>query len=210
MSRLTLDCLILAAGNSSRFGSCKLLVDFQGQSLIAATVSTARALEPAQILIVAGAFYEELFQAQTLRNSGSPPVELLQFHDWQAGMGCSLAFGIKHLTADNAVLILLGDQPLISSQNLQSLYHAWCANPEQIVCASFANTLGVPAIFPAQFKTQLLACSGDQGAKTLLMNNKHQLISVPMASAEFDVDTRADLDDLLLRSAVEPFTSRLN
>ncbi|MES2674738.1 MAG: nucleotidyltransferase family protein [Pseudomonadota bacterium] len=202
LERLALDCLILAAGNSSRFGSCKLLADFHGQPLISAAVTAARVLKPAQILVVAGAFYEELFQMQTVLNNGSPPVDLLQFHDWQSGMGSSLAFGIKQLAADNAVLILLGDQPLISSQDLQNLYRAWCANPEQIACASFANTHGVPAIFPALFKTQLRACAGDQGAKALLINNQHHLISVPVASAEFDVDTRADLDDLLLKSAV--------
>ncbi|MES2823910.1 MAG: nucleotidyltransferase family protein [Pseudomonadota bacterium] len=199
---LSLDCLILAAGNSSRFGSCKLLADFRGQPLITATISAARALEPAQILVVAGAFFEQLFRAQTLFNTGTPMLDLLEFPDWQSGMGCSLAFGIKQLSADNAVLILLADQPLISSQDLHNLYRAWSANPEQIVCASFANTLGVPAIFPAQFKTQLRACTGDQGAKRLLMNNEQQLVPVPMASAEFDVDTRTDLDDLLLRSAV--------
>jgi molybdenum cofactor cytidylyltransferase len=201
VSRVTLDCLILAAGNSSRFGSCKLLADFRGQPLIAATVAAARALEPAQILIVAGAFYEQLLQAQTI-NTGTPVIDLLEFHDWQSGMGSSLAFGIQQLPDDNAVLILLADQPLISSQDLHNLYRVWCANPERIACASFANTLGVPAIFPAQFKTQLRACTGDQGAKKLLLNNQQQLVAVPMAAAEFDIDTRADLDDLRVRSVV--------
>lgn len=202
IDNLKLDCLILAAGSASRFGGCKLLADWQGQPLIAATIAAARTLELAQITIVGGAFYPQLLQAMHLLKTGVPEVELLKYRDWELGMGHSLAFGVGQLPTDNAVLILLADQPLVSSHDLQNLYRAWCENPKQITCASFANTVGVPAIFPAQFKAQLLTCTGDRGAKTLLVRYKQQLVLVPMVSAEFDVDTQSDLDDLRLKNVV--------
>jgi molybdenum cofactor cytidylyltransferase len=192
---LTLDVLVLAAGSASRFGGCKLLADWQGQPLIAASLSAARALKPEKIIIVAGAFYSQLKEAQLNLND----VELLEFRDWQLGMGHSLAFGVSQLFNNNPVLILLGDQPLISAQDLQNLYSAWCAQPTQIACASFANTFGVPAIIPARFKTELLACTGDRGAKMLLTRYADELIRVPMPTAEFDIDTPTDLDTLLLK-----------
>jgi molybdenum cofactor cytidylyltransferase len=192
---MTLDCLILAAGSASRFGGCKLLADWQGQPLIAASIKAARAFKPEKIIIVAGAFYSRLKEAQLNLND----VELLEFRDWQLGMGHSLAFGVSQLSNNNPVLILLGDQPLISAQNIESLYNAWRAQPMQIACASFANTFGVPAIFPARFKTELLACTGDRGAKMLLTRYADELIRVPMPTAEFDIDTPTDLDTLLLK-----------
>ncbi|HOY22198.1 MAG TPA: nucleotidyltransferase family protein [Cellvibrio sp.] len=192
---LALDVLVLAAGSASRFGGCKLLADWQGQPLIAASINAANALKPEKMIIVAGAFYSQLKEAQLNLND----VELIEFRDWPLGMGHSLAFGVSHMPSDNPVLILLGDQPLIRAQDLQNLYNAWCAQPTKIACSIFADSFGVPAIFPAQFKTELRACTGDRGAKNVLTRYADELIRVPMPTAEFDVDTPTDLDRLLLK-----------
>lgn len=200
---IIMDCLILAAGSASRFGGCKQLADWQGQPLLATSIATARALTPARILVVGGAFYPQLSEALP-RLDAKPKkiaaekikdgqVELLEYRAWKLGIGNSLAFGIKHLQNSNPVLVLLGDQPLISAQDLRNLYRIWCKNSEKIACASFANTQGVPAIFPAQFKARLYECRGDCGAKDVLLRYADQVVSVPMPSAEFDVDTPAEL-----------------
>lgn len=213
LNNVKLDCLILAAGSASRFGGCKLLADWQGQPLIAASITAAYSLKPEKIVIVAGAFYSQLKAAKLIDENlaaatlNTSSVELVEFRDWQLGMGHSLAFGVKQLPNHNPVLILLGDQPLISAQDLQNLYDAWCTQPTQIACACFADTLGVPAIFPARFKTELLACTGDRGAKTLLTRYADELIAdelikVPMPSAEFDVDIQTDLDKLLFKKNI--------
>ena len=204
-SGIELDCLILAAGSASRFGGCKQLADWRGRSLLGNSIATARVLEPARIYVVAGAFYSQLLQAQPeldaeLKGSANRPIELLQFPAWKLGVGNSLAFGIKHLQNSRPVLVLLGDQPLVSAQDLRNLYQAFCKNPDKIVCASFANTLGVPALFPAHFKARLYECRGDRGAKKVLMDYPNQVVPVVMPSAEFDVDTPADLARYLDKS----------
>jgi molybdenum cofactor cytidylyltransferase len=196
-----LDCLILAAGNASRFGGCKQLANWQGQPLLAACIAAARNLKPARIIVVGGAFYPQLLQAlpalDTTNTCADKPIELLEFRAWDLGLGHSLAYGVKQLQNSNPVLVLLGDQPLISAQDLHNLYRIWRKNPGKIVCASFANTLGVPALFPAQFKARLYECRGDRGAKNVLLRYSKQVIPVAMPSAEFDVDTPADLTRIL-------------
>ncbi len=122
---------------------------------------------------------------------------MLEFPAWQLGVGNTLAFGIKHLQNSNPVLVLLGDQPLISAQDLRNLYRTWRKNPDKIACASFADTLGVPAIFPAKFKAHLYKCRGDRGAKNLLLHCPNNVVPVAMPSAEFDIDTPADLNTYL-------------
>ncbi len=191
-----LDCLIIAAGSSTRFGGCKLLADWQGQPLVSATLSAASALAIENIKIIAGAYHSKLIGAKFIPQAINSRVEIVEFVDWQMGMGHSLAFGIEQLPTENAVLILLGDQPLINAQDLQELYSAWNENSEKIVCAAFANTMGVPAIFPAQFKNQLRACEGDRGAKSVLSDHSQRLVSVSMPHAEFDVDTLEDINTL--------------
>lgn len=200
--KIIIDCLVLAAGSASRFGGCKQLADWQGKSLLANSIATARTLSPERIFVVGGAFYPQLLQAlpelnpqQKKRTDGA--VELLEYRAWNLGAGNSLAFGVKHLQNSNPVLVLLSDQPLISPQDLRNLYRAWSEQPEKIACASYSNTVGVPAIFPAQFKAQLYQCRGDQGAKNLLLNNLSSVVRVSMPSAEFDVDTPADLTTYL-------------
>ncbi|HSC67335.1 MAG TPA: nucleotidyltransferase family protein [Cellvibrio sp.] len=201
-TNLQLDCLILAAGNASRFGGCKQLADWRGRPLLAASIAAARALKPARIVVVGGAFYPQLLQALPqleLKPAASTyrPIELLEFCAWELGLGNSLAFGIKQLQNSNPVLILLGDQPLISAQDLRKLYRHWRNSPDKIACASFANTLGVPAIFPAPFKAALYACRGDRGAKSVLLRYSNRVVPVAMPTAEFDIDTPANLDHYL-------------
>ena len=203
--KIIIDCLILAAGSASRFGGCKQLADWQGRPLLAASIATARTLEPERILVVGGAFYSQLLQAQPAleaksKRASDRPIELLEFPAWKLGVGNSLAFGIKYLQNAHPVLVLLGDQPLISAQDLRTLYRAWRKNPDKIACASFANTLGVPAIFPAQFKAQLYKCRGDQGAKKILLGYSNQVVPVVMPSAEFDIDTPVDLTTYLKKA----------
>ena len=195
---IIMDCLVLAAGSASRFGGCKQLADWQGHPLLAACLAAARTLAPARIYVVGGAFYPQLLQAlpeleAKPKKSTEAAIELLEYRAWNLGVGNSLAFGVKQLQNSNPVMVLLGDQPLISARDLRNLYCAWREQPGKIACASFSNTLGVPAIFPAQFKARLYECRGDQGAKNLLLANADNVVPVAMASAEFDVDTPADL-----------------
>ncbi len=200
--KIIIDCLILAAGNASRFGGCKQLVDWHGRPMLATSIATARTLAPERICVVGGAFYAQLLQAlpeldTKSKKSAQHAIELLEFRAWNLGVGNSLAFGVKQLQNSNPVLVLLGDQPLISAQDLRNLYRAWHKQPDKIACASFAGTLGVPAIFPAHYKARLYECRGDRGAKNLLLCNANNIVPVVMPSAEFDIDTPADLSSCL-------------
>ncbi|QEY18118.1 nucleotidyltransferase family protein [Cellvibrio sp. KY-GH-1] len=189
---MAIDCVILAAGAATRFGSCKLLADYLGQPLIAHILDAAHAVTPARIVLVTGASHAKLTDyCATLAVS---KLEIAYCDDWQLGMGHSLAHGVAQVNNDNPVLVLLGDQPQVSAADLLRLYRCWKSSPTQIVCASFADTLGVPAIFPAEFKAHLLACSGDRGAKQLLFQQAEHVLAIPMPSAEFDIDTPADME----------------
>lgn len=209
-----LDCLILAAGASTRFDGCKLLAEWQGRTLLGWTLAAARTLPLASITLVTGAYHNELVAhcaaacevenraedqtenralQQNQNQKKQPPLQIYHCDTWQRGMGHSLAQGVAQLPTDNAVLILLGDQPLIDATDLQHLVSTWRAHPEHSCCASFADTLGVPAIFPAHNKPALQQLDGDRGAKSLLLNPANAVSHVPMTNAAIDIDTRTQL-----------------
>ena len=198
---MKLDCIILAAGAATRFGGNKLVADFHGQPLIARILNSVQALSPERIIVVSGAGHEQL-RAQSVfqLNNLAPSVELHYCPQWQGGMGHSLAFGVRLSNNLNPIMILLGDQPRIGAQELYSLWYRWCTQPSHIVSSRFANTLGVPAIFPASFKPSLCECSGDRGAKPLLFTYAQQVLAVDIPAAEYDVDTQDDLKRELIAS----------
>lgn len=183
---MSFDCLILAAGASRRFGDCKLLAQWRGKTLLQHTLESARAVAPETIVVVTGAFSDVIRQYHWA--SG---VELRHCEHWREGMGRSLAFGVSQLPAHRPLLVLLGDQPLVTAEDLRRLRNAWAADPHRIACASFADTLGVPAFFPMAIKSQLSVLTGERGAKSFL-TSRH-VHAVPMPNAAFDIDTPTDL-----------------
>jgi molybdenum cofactor cytidylyltransferase len=185
------DCVILAAGAASRFGGCKLLANYCGQPLMAYALDAVQALMPNKIILVTGA-HRELVE-KYCNHLQINNLQMVYSDNWRLGMGHSLASGVRALDNTNPLLIVLADQPRVSAKDLSKLIQLWKENPTHIICAGFAGTFGVPAIFPAEFKTALMGCSGDRGAKQILLQHPERVISVPMPSAEFDVDTQEDL-----------------
>lgn len=183
---MSLHTLILAAGRSSRFGnSPKQLALVNEQTLLERSINLAKAI--GETTVVLGYEHDRLM----LLVKGA---HIVVNPNWHEGIGSSIAYGVAALPANvSAVLILLCDQAAITSADLNVLcnrYKDVCdhINSTPIVCASYANGVGVPAIFPRRFFAQLMALSGDLGAKKLLQNDA--VISVPMERAATDIDTQ--------------------
>ena len=185
-----LAVLIMAAGESRRFGSCKLLADIDGKPMLQRSIELAQSTDASLIRIVTGRWHQEIEQAQT---SGLiDNIDLIYNPDWQQGLGSSIATGISQVASlcDEA-LVLLADQVRVSGEDLKRLTIRDDRN--QIACASYSKTLGPPAIFPAQFFPELEELSGNKGAKALLAELTVVDCQVDIPSAAFDVDVLSDL-----------------
>ncbi len=181
--------VVLAAGNSSRFGSSKQLVRVNGRPLMHTIVSRAVELAGHSVTVVLGANAAEL--APLLRHS---PAGIAVNRDWAEGIASSIRAGIAHApqTADG-VLIALADQVAITTEDLRRLAGAWRRSPASIVAAQYAGSVGVPAIFPRWCFRELNELRGDRGAQILLQRHVDRLIRLPMPSAELDIDRPEDL-----------------
>jgi len=187
-----LATLIMAAGQSSRFGSCKLLAPARGQPLLAHSINAVLSVLPGEHYLVTGAWHTQLFEAQQAGAIATLPV--LYNRGWQGGLGSSIAFAVSQLPADlDAIAIVLGDMPEVSAAQLSSLLKAFTGD-QAIVCSSYQQQRGVPAIFGRQHFAALAELSGDRGAKALLNNPAHSVIELALESAARDIDTPQALE----------------
>ena len=187
------SAIILAAGGSSRYGQCKQLVKIDGSSLVRHAVSKLSSLfSHDRISVVVGANSQAVAQAIS-----DLPVNIVHNEYWQKGLASSLIAGINAIEpGGRAVMITLCDQVLVAENHLRQLLGLWIDDPSMIIASNYAETLGTPAVIPAEFYPQLLALEGDAGAKSILKNNAGRVTTAPVPEAEFDLDVPADLEKL--------------
>jgi molybdenum cofactor cytidylyltransferase len=141
-----IGAVILAAGGSSRFGQPKQLIPFRGKSLIRRTVDAASQAGCSPVVVVIGSDDEKL--RRELDHAGVVTVQNAQ---WQRGIGSSLRCGIQGLTHTSpdveASVLLVCDQPAVDVRVIERLIGLRETTGKSIVAASYADTLGVPALF---------------------------------------------------------------
>ncbi|PKR48030.1 hypothetical protein COO20_25090 [Thalassospira marina] len=184
--------IILAAGESARFGGRKQLALIDGKPMICHAIDQLLpVLGDNHLHVVLGAFAGEI--APHLPTSQSYVVN----EDWQAGMGSSIAAGINAICRAgdyDGVLIALADQAKLQTLHYQKLCAAF--DGQHIIASHYGNKNGVPAIFPKSLFNDLAVLAGQEGAKSILQKHAASLLSVPMDDASFDIDYRSDLDRL--------------
>lgn len=108
-------------------------------------------------------------------------------------MSGSLRRGLDALPATAAAaLILVTDQPHITSEDLRRLLICWRARPSRPAAALYSGRLGVPAIIPRRYFAGIAPGARDRGARELLRAHAALVHAVPIAAAAFDIDTAAD------------------
>ncbi len=181
---------LLAAGSSSRFGSTKQLAELDGVPLVRRAVATARDAFGPRILTVIGHEAGAVIRAQ-----GPDAGFAIVNEDFARGMGSSIARAARALSPfADAIVIMLADQPLVSSAHLHDLVATWSGDDHEIVATGFDGTLGPPALFPRGTFDALAASSGDTGARRLFQDDRFSLRTIDFQPAAVDIDSSSDLD----------------
>ena len=188
-----LSILILAAGNSSRLGSPKQLIKFEGKTLIERIAETALSISE-EVLIVLGG-NSELISPKLERFENT--ISTIFNPDWQEGMGKSIRLGVDELAhKSDLILILLSDQPFISKVLLQNMLQTYANSQNPIVACVYKNTLGVPILFDKSMFQELLKLSGDKGAKSFLHLYEDKISMIDFPAGIIDIDTTEDVEKL--------------
>lgn len=190
--------VVLAAGASSRLGTPKQLVRREGEPLVSRAARVANESGARSVIVVTGASSEAVAEAL-----GGARVRLAFNAGWAEGPGTSIRTGIEALLADTSrprdepAVLMLCDQPFVSPEHLRALAeHIARGHAASASDYGGEGGFGVPAAFAAELLPELLALSGQQGAKPVLMRHRARLALVPFAGGLADVDTPADLERL--------------
>ena len=190
---MKIELILLAAGQSKRFGGIKQLTDIHGQPMVCHCLSQYRQSEKWIEGIVEGSV---VLGANAPLIIGELPQGILKHvvNTWQSGMGHTLAQSIRFLASDSThVLIGLADQVLITQHMIKRMLAESSIYPQNIIAAKYAGRVGAPVIFPRQYFSQLRQLTGDKGARAMLQQHLQQVICIEMPEAALDIDTQDDL-----------------
>ena len=187
----SIGAVILAAGPSSRMGRPKQLLEYGGQTLLKRAALAAHEVGCNPVVVVTGAHAEDLkeeLHALNLQEANNP--------DWESGMGSSIRAGMQTVVKTNdkvtALVLMLCDQPFVTSDVLSGLITAHRETGREIVASSYGGTIGVPALFGKAFFTELGRLESGAGAKQVIQRHLTQVHLVPFPQGEIDLDTPAD------------------
>ncbi len=181
--------VILAAGASTRMGTPKQLLDYQGQPLLRHAAEVALATSCQRVIVVLGCRSQQLREA--LRGL---PVTIVENPDWEGGMGTSIRAGVAIAEQEklDGVILGLADQPLITPQILDTLIQTHVASGHAIVTSQYAGTVGVPVFFSREYFPHLLGLEPSQGCKGVILKHTQHAMRLDCPEAEMDVDTPED------------------
>ena len=188
--------IILAAGSSSRFGSPKQNLVYQGKTLLQRAIQTALTSACCDCAVVVLGANE----GQIRPNISDQQINIIYNPDWQEGMASSIRLGIAQLLylepLVTSAILMLCDQPFVDPLLLYQLTARKTENDAGIIACEYKNTLGVPALFDKKYFLQLMKLTGSEGAKTVINANPDDVMSVPFSLGAIDIDTIEDFERL--------------
>jgi molybdenum cofactor cytidylyltransferase len=200
-SQKTIAAIILAAGSSSRMGAGrhKLFLPLGERPVLVHVLEAVLAAQTRPIVLVLG---HQAGQARALLNPylHLRDLQVIENPSYQQGMSTSLRAGLQALTGSNeyiaqehigGAVILLGDQPLITTSIIDDLVATWQTGRKRIVAPLYNGKRGNPVLFSADLFPELAAVTGDEGGRRVIERHRQEIATVEVADAQasFDVDT---------------------
>ena len=180
--------VILAAGQSRRMGSAnKLLATFDGEPLVRRTVQAAIASNANPVIVVTGHMADRVTAALA-----GLDVEISHNRDYTDGLATSLRAGLAAVPAKTSgALVMLADMPAVSGGVIDKLIAAFSpTDGRSIVLPTAAGKRGNPVLWSRAYFPELMALSGDTGARHLLAEHDDAVTTVEIGAAvAVDVDT---------------------
>ena len=179
--------VILAAGRSRRMGVQKLLLPIGGKPMIAHVADAVLAGPADRVFAVVGADGAGI--ADALAGRG---VHLVTNPDAEGEMLSSVRCGLRVVPQDAAAaLVVLGDQPGITSEVVAAVVDAFRSSGRGIVVPTHAGLRGHPLLIAMRYRDEILSCHDGTGLRGLLQAHPDDIleVEVPVPGVREDVDT---------------------
>ncbi|SCC29210.1 molybdenum cofactor cytidylyltransferase [Fictibacillus enclensis] len=188
--------IILAAGQSKRMGTPKMMLRHKGKTLIHHVIDAAVNSKADGVIIVINPEVDGL-----LAEASVPGVSKVFLNDQSdSGLSMSMKSGLYVLPSEaEAAIFLLGDQPLVTTREIDLLLEEFQGNQAySIYQSSYRGKKGHPVLFQRSMFDRLLDVKGDKGGREVIRQFSGETQTVEMGrSHPFDIDTKDDYRRLL-------------
>ncbi len=185
-----ISAIVLAAGESTRIGTPKLLLQIKGKSLLQHVVDNALQSKVGEVIVVLGAEATKLRRELKQRR-----VKIIENASYKEGLSTSLKVGLQAVSPQaRAVLALLGDQPLISHDIIDALIDKYEESGSIMVAPVYRGRRGNPVLFDSSLIPELTKVTGDKGGREIIEKHLAQLATIDFESTMIgsDIDSWDD------------------
>jgi len=190
-----LSAILLAAGESKRMGELKQLMPLGKSTLLEQAIDNLLNSSVDETIVVLGHRAEEITEII----AGSP-VKIMLNPDYRQGMSTSIIAGLTLVDPQSqAVMLALGDQPLVASRTINQLIDAFNNHDKGIAVPTHRGRRGHPIIFGIKYKAELLDLKGDIGGREIIRQHPDDVLEVAVDSKSIisDIATRDDYQSQL-------------
>ena len=184
---MNVTAIVLAAGTSSRMGQPKQLLQFEGRSLVRRAAEAAVSSRARQTIVVTGAR-----SAEVDAELAGLAVLLVHNPEYAEGMSTSLKAGLRAVRPEvDAAVLLLADQPFVTSEIVDGLIDLYERTGAKIVRPRYGEVPGNPVLWDQSVFAELFEQEGDQGGRALLQKYATEVawLELPDLGQQTDVDT---------------------
>ena len=179
--------VVLAAGSSARMGRPKLTLEVEGKPMLEKVLRTLRETKVEGVVVVLGADEPEV-----RKGAGFSGEKVIVNHRHQEGMSSSLKLAIRSVgRGTGAVMVVLGDMPLLSAETVDLLIDAYDASRPKAAVPICSGRRGNPVILDRSLFPQVMNLRGDVGAKSVIAENEGAVLEVAVE----DRGVLVDVDD---------------
>jgi molybdenum cofactor cytidylyltransferase len=193
--------ILLAAGESTRFGEPKQLFTLGGRFLIEWALAAALGSNLDHVLLVLGCEHERIRRCLG-SSTAHPKCEILVNPDYRSGQSTSLQAGLLKIRHDfPSAMFLLGDQPLVDAALINLLLQHYAGSEKPICVPTHRGTRGNPTLFASPFYPEILNLTGDKGARDIISAHPDQVLAaeIPDPLVFRDIDRREDVEKIAAR-----------
>ena len=187
--------VILAGGASTRLGEPKQLLEYEHKNLLQRTIDAAVSSTVSTVVIVLGANADQI--SREIDRSG---INVIINTEWEEGMASSVRNGLNELLfispSIDAVILVVCDQPYISSEIINALINKQKETNKRIVTCNYGDTFGPPALFHKSLFHELMSLKGDVGARKIIQHHSDNVATVSFTKGNIDIDTKEDYNAL--------------